>query len=134
MKSNKGFTLIELLAVIVVLAIIALIATPMVLNIIDDAKEGAARSSAYAYIHAVEIKIAADMVKTEATGTTTITTPNYTKVKGDQPEADNLKLEFEKGIVKENSTISVNGYDFKMNANGELETYTVPAKDNNEGE
>ncbi len=33
---RKGFTLIELLAVIVILAIIALIATPIVLNIIDD--------------------------------------------------------------------------------------------------
>ena len=38
MKEN-GFTLIELLAVIVILAIIALIATPIVLNIIRDAKE-----------------------------------------------------------------------------------------------
>ena len=37
MKS-RGFTLIELLAVIVILAIIALIATPIVLGIIDDAK------------------------------------------------------------------------------------------------
>ena len=36
---NKGFTLIELLAVIVILAIIALIATPVILNIIDDSKE-----------------------------------------------------------------------------------------------
>ena len=32
MKSNKGFTLIELLAVIVILAIIALIATPTILG------------------------------------------------------------------------------------------------------
>ena len=31
---KKGFTLIELLAVIVVLAIIALIATPIVMNVI----------------------------------------------------------------------------------------------------
>jgi len=35
---NKGFTLIELLAVIVILAIIALIATPIVLGIIEDVK------------------------------------------------------------------------------------------------
>ena len=37
--NKKGFTLIELLAVIVILAIIALIATPIVLNIIADSKE-----------------------------------------------------------------------------------------------
>ena len=36
MNKKGGFTLIELLAVIVILAIIALIATPIVLNIIND--------------------------------------------------------------------------------------------------
>ena len=38
---QKGFTLIELLAVIVVLAVIALIATPLVMNAIEDARKGA---------------------------------------------------------------------------------------------
>ena len=38
--NKKGFTLIELLAVIVILAIIALIATPLVLSLINNAKEG----------------------------------------------------------------------------------------------
>lgn len=54
MKSNKGFTLIELLAVIVILAIIALIATPMILGVINTAKEGSARTSAQYYVEAVE--------------------------------------------------------------------------------
>jgi len=54
MKRNKGFTLIELLAVIVILAIIALIATPMILGVIDTAKKGSAKSSALGYIEAVE--------------------------------------------------------------------------------
>lgn len=40
---KKGFTLIELLAVIVILALIALIATPIVLKIVDKAN-GKARS------------------------------------------------------------------------------------------
>jgi len=51
---NKGFTLIELLAVIVILAIIALIATPIVLGIINDSKESANRISAQYMIDAVE--------------------------------------------------------------------------------
>lgn len=46
-KNSKGFTLIELLAVIVILAIIALIATPIILNIIKKVRVGAAQSSAY---------------------------------------------------------------------------------------
>lgn len=40
-KNKKGFTLIELLAVIVIPAIIALIAVPIVLNIIERARKGA---------------------------------------------------------------------------------------------
>ena len=55
---RKGFTLIELLAVIVVLAIIALIATPIVMNTIKNAKKGAAERSADNYVKAVEQKVA----------------------------------------------------------------------------
>lgn len=47
MKQKNGFTLIELLAVIVILAIVALIATPIVLNLINRARRGAAQDSAY---------------------------------------------------------------------------------------
>ena len=53
MRKN-GFTLIELLAVIVILAIIALIATPIVLNIISETKESAQLRSAEFYLDAVE--------------------------------------------------------------------------------
>ena len=55
---RRGFTLIELLAVIVVLAIIALIATPIVTSIIKNAKKSAAERSAGNYIEAMEIAIA----------------------------------------------------------------------------
>ena len=41
MMQEKGFTLIELLAVIIILAIITLIAIPIVLNIIEDSKKTA---------------------------------------------------------------------------------------------
>ena len=40
-KRKKGFTLIELLAVIVILAIISMIAIPIVLNIIGDTRKSA---------------------------------------------------------------------------------------------
>ena len=55
---RKGFTLIELLAVIVVLAIIALIATPIVMNTIKKSQKGAAERSAENYIDAVETAVA----------------------------------------------------------------------------
>lgn len=53
MKKN-GFTLIELLAVIIILAVIALIATPIVLNVVEDARKKAAEQSVNGYISAVE--------------------------------------------------------------------------------
>ena len=58
MKNKYGFTLIELLAVIVVLAIIALIATPIVMNTIKNAKKGSAERGADNYIKQVETAIA----------------------------------------------------------------------------
>ncbi len=50
----KGFTLIELLAVIVILAIILLIAMPIVLNVIAEARKGAFESSARGLIKTAE--------------------------------------------------------------------------------
>ena len=47
--NKKGFTLIELLAIIVILAIIAVITVPIILNIIDESKQGATTDSAYGY-------------------------------------------------------------------------------------
>ena len=51
---EKGFTLIELLAVIVILPIIALIATPMILNVIEEAKQKSAIVSAENYMYGIE--------------------------------------------------------------------------------
>lgn len=47
---KKGFTLIELLAVIVILAIIALIASPIVIGIIEDTRKSGAQSSVVTYM------------------------------------------------------------------------------------
>ena len=58
LKNKYGFTLIELLAVIVVLAIIALIATPIVMNTIKRSKKGAAERSADSYVKQVEVAVA----------------------------------------------------------------------------
>lgn len=49
---RKGFTLIELLAVIIILAVIALIATPIVLNVVENARKSAFQQSAHGYYQA----------------------------------------------------------------------------------
>jgi prepilin-type N-terminal cleavage/methylation domain-containing protein len=51
---KKGFTLIELLAVIVILAVIALIATPMILGVVEKAKKGAAEQGVNGYLDAID--------------------------------------------------------------------------------
>ena len=55
MKNKKGFTLIELLAVIIILAVIALIATPIVLNVIDNARKSANKDSAYGLLDSTKL-------------------------------------------------------------------------------
>ena len=55
---KKGFTLIELLAVIVILAIIALIATPIILGIINDARKESQERSIELYASAAKNAVA----------------------------------------------------------------------------
>ena len=55
MRNKKGFTLIELLAVIIILAVIALIATPIVLNVIDSARKSANKDSAYGLLDSAKL-------------------------------------------------------------------------------
>ena len=63
MKNKKnGFTLIELLAVIIVLAIIALIATPIIFNVIENAKIKSLENSCYGVIDAVRTKYSENLL------------------------------------------------------------------------
>jgi type IV pilus assembly protein PilA len=62
MKKNKGFTLVELLALIVILAVIALISTPVVLNMIESSRQGAAESSMLSYVDATEKAILTQLI------------------------------------------------------------------------
>ena len=58
LKREKGFTLIELIAVLVIMAIIALIVTPLVMNIIRKARTSADKRSIDAYGRSIELAIA----------------------------------------------------------------------------
>ena len=65
--NKKGFTLIELLAIIVILAIIAVITVPLILGIIDEAKEKSAISSVVGYGKAVELAYSHYQLGTDST-------------------------------------------------------------------
>ena len=57
-KRKTGFTLIELIAVLVIMAILALIVTPLVMSIIKKARVSADKRSIDAYGRSIELAIA----------------------------------------------------------------------------
>lgn len=63
MKKNKGFTLIELLAVIVILALLAFIATPLLLQVVEKSKMKSLQNSAYHLLDAAQIFLAENMIE-----------------------------------------------------------------------
>ena len=111
MKNKKGFTLIELLAVIVILSIIALIATPIVLNTIEKSRKNAAIDSVYGYIESIEKQNALAHLSSEKYEE--ITSGNITNinskvnVKGTKPTSGTVTID--KGSVTQ-ASICVNGY------------------------
>ena len=132
MKNKKGFTLIELLAVIVVLAIIALIATPIVMNTIKNAKKGAAERTADNYIKQVETAVAESRIDG-----TKIANGNYNiqpdgnlcpasgcgendkdkitiDMSGTKPTSGIIKIE-NGGVSSTDTTMTVGDYDVKYN-------------------
>ncbi|MDY2893086.1 MAG: prepilin-type N-terminal cleavage/methylation domain-containing protein [Candidatus Faecisoma sp.] len=106
MKRKKGFTLIELLAVIIVLAIIALIATPIIFNVIENAKIKSLENSCYGVIDAVRTTYAEGLLNsTDGTVDLGGTTDNVLDltVSGEKPiqgtwTIDNTKNSDERGI------------------------------------
>ena len=63
-KKVRGFTLIELVAVLVIMAIIALIVTPLVMSIIRKARISADKRSVDAYGRSIELAIAGYLLDT----------------------------------------------------------------------
>ena len=132
LKNKKGFTLIELLAVIVVLAIIALIATPIVMNTIKNAKKGAAERTADNYIKQVETAVAESRIDGTkiANGTYNIQPDGNLCPASGCGENDKDKITIEMngikpssgtvtisngGVSKEETTMAVGDYDVKYN-------------------
>lgn len=64
-ENSKGFTLIELLAIIVILAIIALITAPVILNVIEDSRKNSAVDKAWGTIDAVRVAYTTAQVESE---------------------------------------------------------------------
>ena len=120
---KKGFTLIELLAVIVILAVIALIATPIILNIIEDTKEQSVKSSANLYVDGLTKQIASrNMTSAFNPSSCTISNGNVTcdgqaleyNVNGDKPTSGSITLN--NGIVT-GYILNISGYTVTKSGN-----------------
>lgn len=93
-KEQKGFTLIELLAVIVILAIIALIATPIIVGVINKSKKNAFMDTAYGVVEAGKLYYAKNFGNDNFTGKS-FTFPNDAedlKLSGENPGGGNLEV------------------------------------------
>ena len=110
-KKRKGFTLIELLAVIIVLAIIALIATPIIFNVIENAKIKSLENSCYGVIDAVRTKYAEGLLNSKNGLVDLNGNVNELTVSGEKPidgtwTIDNSKDSEQRGIKIDNVRFS----------------------------
>lgn len=130
---KKGFTLIELLAVIVILAIVSLIAVPMIMQVIEKVNIKAAESSANSYKEAITQLITENEIKGinqlkpnntyYVTRGTTIDGQYYEaindviKLKGYKPTGYDDYIKFGKNYEIEEAILTINGYAIKIEEN-----------------
>ena len=140
MKGNmKGFTLVELLAVIVILAIIALITTPAILNVINDARVKGAQDKAWGTIDAVRLAYTqeqglGDGQVTATTGTYSVcfgsTTDNCdenqqvggtdVKFSGDKPTKGRVVINLSTGAITCTDLLFENNGTYTCSTNGNI--------------
>ena len=131
---KKGFTLMELLAVIVILAIISLIAVPIVVNIINDAKKESLQRSIDLYIDHVQKAI------TKYQMTHPDFNPKECTIEDKKLTCDGTEIEVEmKGQTPESGTITIvdnklyydvelEGMEYILNSEGKQPPQPAPAK------
>lgn len=99
MNLKKGFTLVELLAVIVILAVIATITVPIVINVIQNSKESAFVDTAHGLVVAAGTYQAEKQALKEDTTlsinykTSSESEKSVLKTSGTLPDAGELKID-----------------------------------------
>ena len=118
---KKGFTLIELLAVIIILAIIALIATPIILNVVEDARISAGKSEAQMIYSGINNYCASSMMEEQLNGKVDICADGVTKEEVSQMvnlgNAIVNKVTYNNGKVTE-LEVESNNHTFKLCGDG----------------
>jgi len=123
---KNGFTLIELVAVLVIMAIIALIVTPLVMSIIRKAKIAADKRSVDAYGRSIELAIAGYLMDT---GTFPTSISELTiEYSGDEVVCSTTQLKSDSSIYLAGCTVggrSVEGYTYGKGGTTPTPSYTA---------
>ncbi len=102
-KRRRAFTLIELLAVIVILGLILVITSPVIFKVMEDARRGAFRASAYGIVKSAENNYYKKVLFSKPPKISSFTYENGEEI----PLVDNDKLEY-KGERPENGEVIIN--------------------------
>ena len=139
---KRGFTLIELLAVIIILAIIALIATPIIMRVVENSKKGASKASIQNYLHAIETQAVAYRIDGEmvSNGTYSInsdgdvcldsscTNKLQIQMKGSKPSSGGITIENGKVVSAMSLYINPKYYIY---ADDEIQEFEIGGYDSN---
>ena len=127
---KKGFTLIELLAVIILLAVVALISTPIIINVVNDAKKSVESSNAQIYLSSVDLAMARNNLKEEVGSTTCVVQKNGNlfcsgldkeiEVEVSNITAENGTIKFENGKIVSVKNLKVGDNYYAQNSDGKL--------------
>jgi len=118
---KKGFTLVELLAVIVILAIVALIAVPVIYDQVEKSKIGAAESSCYAleqsatnfYTLSLTKNKEADEYLFECNGGVCVSPYGPLELRGKIPTAGKFKIKSD-GTLEIVENLIIDGYSCRL--------------------
>ena len=113
---KRGFTLVELLAVIVILALVALITIPVILNVIEKSKVKTYQRSIDSYARAVEKGIAEYIMDNEGKSIsglniTTLKNGNYIKYEGNDVDCT-VDIYTDKTIYLHDCTVNGDSVDY----------------------
>ena len=125
---KKGFTLVELLAVLVILGIISVVATPILTRIIDDAKADSKLRSAELYIEAARLAVLRERVSgdLDAATCTVIATGDLNcsgtlvSVSAKHNNATSGTITFSNGSVTDVEELTIEDESFSYNSSKNL--------------
>ena len=124
--NKKGFTLIELIAVLVIMAILALIVTPLVMSIIRKAKISADKRSIDAYGRSIELAIAGYLLDN---GTFPTSIEQLTiEYSGDEVVCSTTQLNDDSSVYLAGCTVArrnVDGYTYGTDNSPSYDAYSV---------